>query len=448
MEILNNLWLALTTPNENLVNILTAPLYFVEVFLIMYLFLNITGIKSSKYQKILYLVLASLIGIITNVFMPTPYNIFTNYLITILLTYFIFRSTFFKTIISIIIAISIPNLINILAINPFITLLHINTDELNIIPIYKISYILVVYTLISIIGIIIKYKDIKLHFLENIDTKHKSIIFTNLFFGILAIILQSIILFYYVDFLPNLITFLSFISLLAYFAISIYSLTRIFKLILTKQKLQSAEEYNHTLHVLHDNVRGFKHDFDNIVTTIGGFINANDMDGLKNYYKELEDDCQRVNNLYILNPDIINNDGIYNLLTKKYNEADSKNIKVTITFLLDLSTLNMKIYEFARMLGILLDNAIEASSECDEKIINIEFRNDSKNSRQIVRIENTYKNKDIDTDKIFEKGISEKENHTGLGLWEVRKLIKKNNNLNLFTTKNDKFFVQQLEIYY
>ena len=61
----------------------------------------------------------------------------------------------------------------------------------------------------------------------------------------------------------------------------------------------------------------------------------------------------------------------------------SKNIKVNLTFLLDLSTLKMKIYEFARILGILLDNAIEASSECDEKIINITFRDDSKHSRQL-----------------------------------------------------------------
>ena len=38
------------------------------------------------------------------------------------------------------------------------------------------------------------------------------------------------------------------------------------------------------------------------------------MDGLKKYYIQLEDDCQRVNNLYILNPDVVNNDGIYNLL--------------------------------------------------------------------------------------------------------------------------------------
>ena len=202
------------------------------------------------------------------------------------------------------------------------------------------------------------------------------------------------------------------------------------------------------MRILHDNVRAFKHDFDNIVTTIGGYIKTNDMEGLKIYYNELEDDCQRVNNLYLLNPEIINNDGIYNLLTKKYQEADAKDIKFNMTFLLDLSTLHMKIYEFARILGILLDNAIEASSECDEKIINLEFRNDQSNSRQIILVENTYKDKNIDTDKIYDKGFSSKENHTGLGLWEVRKLVKKNNNVNLHTSKTDKYFSQQLEIYY
>lgn len=95
-----------------------------------------------------------------------------------------------------------------------------------------------------------------------------------------------------------------------------------------------------------------------------------------------------------------------------------------------------------------MDNAIEASSESEEKIINLTFRNDIKNSRELIIVENTYQDKNIDTEKIFEKGISGKENHTGLGLWEVRKLIKKNNNINLYTAKNDKFFSQQLEIYY
>ena len=277
--------------------------------------------------------------------------------------------------------------------------------------------------------------------------KTKLIIFTNFILGTLSLISQFILLFFYLDVLPILVTLFSTISILSYFILSVYSMGKIFKLIVTTKKLESAESYNNTLRILHDNVRGFKHDFDNIVTTIGGYIKTNDMEGLKVYYDQLEDDCQRVNNLYLLNPEVVNNDGIYNLLTKKYYEAESKDIKVNITFLLDLSTLNMKIYEFARILGILLDNAIEAASECDNKVLNLTFRNDFKNSVQLIIIENTYKDKNLDMDKIFEKGVSGKEDHTGLGLWEVKKLVKKNNNVNLIPKAENGLFTQRLEIY-
>lgn len=448
MEILNNLWMAISTPNEMLINIILIIASFFENFLIMHLFIGLLNMQFSKKQKIIYVCIMYLLSLLTMYIIPSPFNIFINLSIPILIAYIIFKTSILKTITVIVISLIYFNLIGILILNPFITLLNIDSNQLNTIPIYRLLYMSIMYFFTLIAILFLKFKNIKLDFMEYIDTKNKLIITANLFFGIIAIIVQSITLFYYVDKLPIFITFLSFISLLVYFGISIYSLTRIFKLILTTRKLESAESYNNTLRILHDNVRGFKHDFDNIVTTIGGYIRTDDMEGLKKYYLQLEDDCQRVNNLYILNPDVVNNDGIYNLLAKKYHEADSKDIKVNITFLLDLSTLNMKIYEFARILGILLDNAIEASSECEEKIINLTFRNDTKNSRQLIAIENTYNNKNIDTERIFEKGVSEKDNHTGLGLWEVRKLVKKSNNINLYTSKNDKFFSQQLEIYY
>ena len=297
-------------------------------------------------------------------------------------------------------------------------------------------------------ALIFKYRKLTLNILEDFDKKTKSIITINFVFGFLTIFFQGILSSKYIDILPIGFTFFNFISLLAYFCLSFYSLAKIMKLVTTTKKLESAEEYNKTLHILHDSVRGFKHDFDNIVTTIGGYIKTNDMDGLKSYYSQLEEDCSKVNNLYILDPDIINNPGVYNLITSKYNEALEKGIKVNLTVLLDLNDLHMKIYEFARILGILLDNAIEAASECDEKILNIVFRNESKNNRNIILIENTYKDKDVDIEQIFNKGVSGKQNHTGLGLWEIRQILKKNNNVNLYTNKNEKYFSQQLEIYY
>jgi len=448
MEILNNLWLAVSTPNETLMSIIAIPGTIMENVLIMLLFTSILNISIDKIKSFIYVFSLSVIGIFTMNFIQTPFNIFINYIMPIVIAYIIFKRSLFKTIAATIISLIICNLVNILVLNPYLTAFRITAEILTIVPMYRLIYIFIVYIVIFLIIFILRHRKLKLDFLEDIDKKNKFIIISNLFFGILAIITQSIVLFYYVDKLPIFITFFSFISLLVYFAISIYSLTRTFKLILTTRRLQSAEEYNHSLRVLHNSVRSFKHDFDNMVTTIGGYIKTNDMDGLEKYYSELVDDSERVNNLYILNPEVVNNDGIYNLLTKKYHEADSRDIKVNITFLLDLNTLNMKIYEFARILGILLDNAIEASSECEEKIINLIFRDDRKNHTQLIIVENTYADKTVDTEKIFEKGISGKENHTGLGLWKVRKIVNKNQNVVLRTIKDDKFFKQQLEIYY
>lgn len=180
---------------------------------------------------------------------------------------------------------------------------------------------------------------------------------------------------------------------------------------------------------------------------LDGYVGTNDMEGLKTYYSQLLGDCDKVNNLYTLSPEVINNPAIYSLLTSKYHKADELGIKIHLEVFLNLNELNMKIYEFTRVLGILMDNAIEAAYECEDKIINVEIRKDFKVNRQLLIVENTYKEKDVDLDRIYEKGYSSKPNNTGLGLWEVREIMKKNNNLNLYTTKNDIFFNQQLEMY-
>ena len=121
MEILNNLWLAVSTPNEELMNLITIPLFFVEVFIIMQLFIYIADIKASTYQKIIYIISASFSSIITNFFIPNPFNIFLNYFVIIILIYTIFKSSFLKTISSFVFSLICFNLIQILTLNPYIT---------------------------------------------------------------------------------------------------------------------------------------------------------------------------------------------------------------------------------------------------------------------------------------------------------------------------------------
>ena len=270
MEILNNFWMAISTPNEMLINVILLIGIFIENFLILLLFTNIQKIYPPKSKKLIYVLSMSFLGILTMYIIPSPFNIFLNFFLPIGIAYIIFKTSLLKTITVIIIALIYFNLIGILILNPFITFFNIDSNQLNNIPTYRLLYMSIMYFFTLIAIFFLKFKNIKLDFMEYLNTKNKLIITANLFFGIIAIIVQSITLFYYVDKLPIFITFLSFISLLVYFGISIYSLTRIFKLILTTRKLESAESYNHSLRILHDNVRGFKHDFDNIVTTIGG----------------------------------------------------------------------------------------------------------------------------------------------------------------------------------
>lgn len=444
MEFLNNIWTAISTPNETLITLLSIPLLiFIEAPLTFYLISNFFNIKFSKKQAFIYILSTGIMAVIANHLIDWPFNIIINYAFAFMILFFIMKLNFIKSLIATLFPSIVFNLVVNLIANPYMDLLKITLEQSSTIVIYRVPFVLLAYTIVLIFSLILKYKKVTITILENFDKRTKTIITLNFIFGFLNIFLQGVLSVRYIDILPIEFTFFNFISLLFYFGLSFYSLAKIMNLVTTTQKLENEKEYNKTLHILHDSVRGFKHDFDNIVTTIGGYIKTNDMKGLEKYYSQLEEDCEKVNNLYILNPDIINNPGIYNLLTTKYSEAVEKGIKVNLTFLLDL-----KIYEFARMLGILLDNAIEAASESDEKVLNIVFRNDSKNNRNIVLIENTYKDKNVNIDEIFNKGVTGKENHTGLGLWEVKQILKKNNNINLYTNKNDTYFSQQLEIYY
>lgn len=446
MEI-SNIWTALSTENPELVTIILHIAVFVESYLTLNLFLSILNIESTRKQRILYVLLFGFEGTLSSLFIPSPYNLIINYLIVFLIIYFIFKLNPLKVILCMILPVIIFALIGSLIINPYLTLLNISYEQTEIIPIYRLGYLTIMYTIASLIILIIKHKNITLTILEDLDKNTKIIIFSNLILGFIVLCIQIFITVYYINILPLLITFLNFIALLSYFFISTYSLTRVTKLYKTQKQLENSEAYNKSLSILHDNIRCFKHDFDNIVATIGGYVKTDDMEGLKKYYYQLEDDCQRVNNIATLSPEIINNPGVYAILSSKYHKADEKNIKINLEFFLDLNTLNMKIYEFTRIFGILLDNAIEATAECEEKLINIKFRNEENKHRQIVVIENTFNDSNLNIDDIFQKGVSGKENHTGLGLWEVRQILKKNNNLNLYTQKSGNMFIQQLEIY-
>ena len=375
---------------------------------------------------------------------------YLNYFILFLFIPIVFKLNLFKSFISLILSIFIFGICSTLLLNPYMKFCNINLDTLNAVPIHKLIYTFLLYSTIFIICHLFKHYNLnKIYslFTETFNSKAKFTLVFNFVLGILVICIQVGLTFYYIDTYSIFFTFVSCISLFAYFFTSFYSLAKASKLEVTTKNLENAEEYNKSLEILYDKVKGFKHDFNNIVSTLDGYIENNDMVGLKDYFEEVKNDCNITNNLSLLNPRVINNPGIYSLLNNKYFKAMDSGVRFDIDFFLDLNKLQINTYEFSRILGILIDNAIEEAEKCNEKIVKISFRREPKNNRSIINIQNTYSNKDVNTEEIFKKGFSGKENHSGIGLWEVKKYISKSKNLDLFTTKTTKFFKQELSIY-
>lgn len=450
MQFVNNIWIALSSENVELVNLLLVPLGVIESYLFMNLILIIFKAKITKCSKSICTLCIAISGICSLSFIPSPFNIILNYACVLFLIKIFFNLNILKSFVALMVSVFIFGILNMLCQNTYLTLLNITFEVFMSTPLYRILYLSILYFTLYVISIILKKfinMDFTLDSFDTIDNKTLKILCANLFVGFLTLCIQLIVTTFYIDIVPIIISILNFILLISFLVLSIYSFTRMIKLSNARRDLQSAEEYNKSLEILYDKVKGFKHDFDNIVSTLDGYIENNDMPGLKEYFDEVKKDCKITNNLSVINPRIINNPGIYSLLNNKYFKATNLGVTFNIEFFLNLDTLEINMYKFSRILGVLVDNAIEEAEKCDEKIVKVSFLRENKNNRSVITVKNTYSNKDVNIEKIFEKGVSGKENHSGIGLWEVRKYVKKSKNLDLYTNKTDKYFQQELSIY-
>ena len=147
MDILNNIWMAVSTPNEILTNAVVILMGIFESFLTMHLFLAILNIDSTKKQRMIYVSSIYILSIINVYFIPNPFNIFLNYFIMIILIYYIFKLTILKSIVATICPIIISGLIGSLFTNPYLTIFHISSEQMASIPIYRFGYLLIMYIL-------------------------------------------------------------------------------------------------------------------------------------------------------------------------------------------------------------------------------------------------------------------------------------------------------------
>ena len=216
----------------------------------------------------------------------------------------------------------------------------------------------------------------------------------------------------------------------------------------TELELANTIIYNQTLKKVNDGVRGFKHDMGNIVQAILGYIAINDSEGAKKYCQNLVIGFNDINVLSILSPKVIDDPAIYGVVVNKILMARDKNMTLSLDINTSVTNINFPKFELSRILGILLDNAIEAGEQTTDKKLILNMHHDYERNVDVIVISNSIDNTDIDIEKIFTKNYSTKENPSGFGLYEVSKFLKRNPQGYIVTSidKGDKMFTQTLTI--
>ncbi len=215
-----------------------------------------------------------------------------------------------------------------------------------------------------------------------------------------------------------------------------------------KQKaLQDLQDYTHNLEVMYNGLRSFKHDYVNILLSISGYIENGDMDELKKFF---ENKIFPTKNLidqgdYKLNQ--LSNIGVLeikSLLSAKMIYAHESGIDVTIDIPDRVDSFPIDTVDLARILGIFLDNAIEAALETEQPQIGLNIiQNETGVS---IIISNRFRDNGVALHRLKQKGFSTKTGHQGIGLSNAQKIISSYDNVLLETTMQCGCFIQHMEL--
>lgn len=188
-------------------------------------------------------------------------------------------------------------------------------------------------------------------------------------------------------------------------------------------------------------LRRFKHDYKNLLTSLSVSLRSESSDNdsiqrLLDYADSNVDMTSTVENanLYHLNDDLVK--GI--IITKL---VAAKNKHIETNFEVDQSILIPKALsvEITRILGILFDNAIEASLLTNNPEISFALVVFDGYLEFIIK-NNIASSEKINLDQIYQTGYTSKKDHNGLGLSTVNKIIHSNSNLLLQNKIKDGYF--------
>ena len=195
-----------------------------------------------------------------------------------------------------------------------------------------------------------------------------------------------------------------------------------------------------------DEDRIIRHEMLNNLLTLKSFSdkNSDDFDKtLDEFIMSCSNKSVGIKNIYKLPT------GLKGMIYYKINSLDNKkynyNVNISKQVNIKLEKENYKEYiSLCKILGIVLDNAIEACEKTKERFLTIDIYNEKGNV--VIDIENSYKDKIKDINKLYSKNYSSKGNNRGLGLHVAKMLLKNSKYLEMHQEIMNNIFVTRIFI--
>ena len=189
-------------------------------------------------------------------------------------------------------------------------------------------------------------------------------------------------------------------------------------------QLNELSSYSHHVESLYEEIRSFRHDYINILTSLKLGIDTQDIEAIKTVYNGVLRDSG--NQFYDSKFDIaklsnIKNDAIKSILSAKLLEAQNKGISISVEIEEPVSNFRIELLDFITILSVLCDNAIEATIEAISPRMTVAFMNND--DSLILIVENSIKSEKVDVNHIFDRGYSSKGEERGLGLHNVNSIL-------------------------
>lgn len=213
-----------------------------------------------------------------------------------------------------------------------------------------------------------------------------------------------------------------------------------------KTKTMMTKNYIDGLECMIDESRSIRHDYKNILATMSGYLQEDDYTGLKKYFENnIRDFCvsaDKSGKIWSALADVQPME-LKGFLYEKALRASSMQVDFQVVIEQGAVIRYPDMENLIRVFGNLLDNAIEAAAESEDKYITLHIL--KKESSVFFIIQNTFKEKP-DLEKIFEKGYTTKGDEHGNGLYFVKEYLEKRDDIYPIFSIERNEFVQSLEI--